>query len=146
LPSPAISIAGYCLGPATGGGKRIPADIKKAAEEHMATIMKGGIPAERIVTIEAFVQCVYLPWIEKHKRPSTFKSYRDIWEAHLKPLLGGFWLRDTKTYHVQGWIDGIGSGTLSRNSLKHIKSTISGVFTLAKQQDYFDAFASKLGV
>ena len=26
---------------------------------------------------------------------------------------------------------------LSRNTLKHIKSAISGIFTLAKQQDYF---------
>jgi hypothetical protein len=31
----------------------------------------------------------------------------------------------------------IGAGKLSRNTLKHVKSVISGVFTLAKQQDYF---------
>src|ERR1019366_5246952 len=30
-----------------------------------------------------------------------------------------------------------GTGKLSRNSLHHIKSVISGIFTLAKQQDYF---------
>ena len=27
--------------------------------------------------------------------------------------------------------------SLSRNSLRHIKSIVSGIFTLAKQQDYF---------
>lgn len=31
----------------------------------------------------------------------------------------------------------MGKGTLSRNTLKHIKSVLSGIFTLAKQQDYF---------
>jgi integrase len=31
----------------------------------------------------------------------------------------------------------IGSASLSRNTLKHIKSVISAIFTLAKQQDYF---------
>lgn len=31
----------------------------------------------------------------------------------------------------------IGMGKLSRNTLKHVKSVVSGVFTLAKQQDYF---------
>jgi integrase len=46
-------------------------------------------------------------------------------------------LKDARTYHVQGWLNQIGSGKLSRNTLKHIKSVVSGIFTLAKQQDYF---------
>jgi len=37
----------HYLGPVTPG-KRIPADIKKAAEEHMAAIMKGVITLVRI--------------------------------------------------------------------------------------------------
>jgi integrase len=49
------------------------------------------------------------------------------------------WLKDTRTYHVQGWLNQIGSGSLSRNTLKHIKSVVSAIFTLAKQQDYFHA-------
>src|SRR6266852_1315879 len=40
-------------------------------------------------------------------------------------------------YHIQSWLNQIGAGKLSRNTLKHIKSVISGIFTLAKQQDYF---------
>jgi hypothetical protein len=80
---------------------------------------------------------VYLPWIAEQKRPSTAKGYRDIWEDHLKPLSEKVWLKDTRTYHVQGWLNQIGAGKLSRNTLKHVKSVISGVFTLAKQQDYF---------
>ena len=31
----------------------------------------------------------------------------------------------------------IGAGNLSRNTLKHVKSVVSGIFSLAKQQDYF---------
>ena len=38
---------------------------------------------------------------------------------------------------MQGWLNEIAAAKLSRNTLKHIKSTISGIFTLAKQQDYF---------
>jgi hypothetical protein len=52
----------------------------------MATVHSGVVPAQRIVTIGDFVSNVYLPWIEQHKRPSTAKGYRDIWEDHLKPL------------------------------------------------------------
>jgi integrase len=127
----------HYLGPVTRC-KRIPEDIKKAAQEHLAAVMKGVVPAERILTINDFADGVYLPWTKQHKRPSTSKSYRDIWADHLKPLCGHFWLKDTKTYHVQKWLDQIGKGSLSRNTLKHIKSVVSGMFTLAKQQNYFD--------
>lgn len=125
------------LGPVTTRGKRAPADIVAEAERHMATVNSGTIPAERIVTIGDFVERVYLPWIGQHKRPSTGKGYRDIWEDHLKPLSERLWLRDTRTYHVQGWLNQIGADNLSRNTLKHIKSLVSGIFTLAKQQDCF---------
>jgi len=125
------------LGPVMTRGKKPPADIKSEAERHMATVNSGIIPAERIVTIDDFAELVYLPWIEKHKRHSTAKAYRDIWENHLKAYCGAVWLKDTRTYHIQGWLNEIGKGKLGRNTLKHIKSVVSGMFTLAKQQDYF---------
>ncbi len=127
----------HFLGDVTTRGKRPPADMVTEAERHMATVNSGTLPAERVVTVNDFVERVYLPWIKNHKRPSTEKGYRDIWEDHLKPICQQVWLKDTRTYHVQAWLDQIGAGKLSRNTLKHIKSVVSGIFTLAKQQDYF---------
>jgi integrase len=127
----------HLLGNITTRGKRPPADIVTEAERHMATVNSGSIPGDRIVTLGDFVERVYLPWIAQHKRPSTEKGYRDIWEDHLKPLCEQVWLKDTRTYHVQAWLNQIGADRLSRNTLKHIKSVVSGIFTLAKQQDYF---------
>lgn len=127
----------HLLGNVTTRGKRPPADIVTEAQRHMATVNSGTIPAERIVTIGDFVQAVYLPWTQQHRRPSTAKGYRDIWEDHLEPLCSKVWLRDTRTFHIQGWLNETGKGKLSRNTLKHIKSVLSGIFTLAKQQDYF---------
>ena len=100
------------LGPVSTRGKRPPAEIVNEAERHMATIKNNTIPAERIVSIGDFVERVYLPWIEEHKRPSTAKGYRDIWLGHLKPLCGQVWLRDVRTYYVQGWLNEIGAGKL----------------------------------
>src|SRR5262249_39543612 len=96
------------LGDVTTRGKRPPADIKTEAERHMATVNTGSLPADRIVTIGDFVARVYLPWIKEHKRPSTAKGYADIWEDHLESLCGQVWLKDTRTYHVQGWLNQIG--------------------------------------
>ncbi|MCI0622103.1 MAG: tyrosine-type recombinase/integrase [Acidobacteria bacterium] len=128
----------HALGPVTTRGKRPPADIVTEAQRQMVTVNSGAIPAERILTIGDFVERVYLPWVEQHKRPSTAKGYRDIWQDHLNPLCGQMWLKDTRTYHVQSWLNQIGSSTLSRNTLKHIKSVVSGIFKLAKQQAYFE--------
>jgi hypothetical protein len=91
----------HSIGQITTRGKRPAADIKAEAERHMVTVNSGAVPADRIVTIGDFVQQVYLPWIAEHKRPSTAKGYRDIWEDHLKPLSERVWLKDTRTYHVQ---------------------------------------------
>ena len=129
----------HALGQVTTRGKHPPADIVTEAERHMAGVNSGAIPAERIVTIGHFVERVYLPWIEKYKRPSTAKGYNDIWKNHLKALSERVWLRDVRTYHVQAWLNQIGAENLGRNSLKHIKSVVSAIFTLAKQQDYFQA-------
>jgi integrase len=105
----------------------------------MNTISRGQLPAERIITIEHFVTSVYLEWIEKYQRPSTLKGYRQVWKQHLQPHCGKTWLKETRTYMVQGWLNAIAKdGTLSRNSLKRIQSTLSGVFSLAKRLGYYD--------
>jgi integrase len=125
------------IGPVTTRGKRPPADIKTEAARHMAAVNSGTMDPERVVTINDFVERVYLPWIKEHKRPSTAKGYRDIWEDHLKAHCGKLWLKNTQTYTVQGWLNQIGKGKLSRNTLKHIKSVISAIFKLSKQLGYF---------
>src|SRR5260370_38450432 len=73
-------------GEVTTRGKRPPTALRTEAERQMATVNSGTVPADRIVTIGDFVERVYLPWTEEHKRPSTAKGYRDIWEDHLRPL------------------------------------------------------------
>ena len=127
----------HCLGSVTTRGKHPPADIEDAAAEHMAAVSVEKIPAERITALGGFVDNVYLPWIREHKRASTVKGYQDIWEDHLKPVCADDWLKNIRTFHVQKWLDLIGKKGLSRNTLKHVKSTISAIFKLAKQQDYF---------
>jgi DNA-directed RNA polymerase specialized sigma24 family protein len=88
-----------------------------------------------------------MPWIERYQRPSTLKGDTRVWKQHLRTAKGGpgelscesVWLKDTRTHHVQSWLNAIAkSGTLSRNSLKRIQSTLGGIFSLAKQLGYFE--------
>ena len=94
---------------------------------------------ETAVSLRDFVERIYLPRMEQQKRPSTAKGYRDIWKHHLKARSAGLWMREIRTCDIQRILDDIAqTGLLSSNSLRHIKSQISGIFSHAKQQGYFD--------
>lgn len=126
------------LGPVTTRGKTPPADIVDEAQTHMNTVNSHEIPAERIVTVEDFVENVYLPWVKESKRPSTAKGYAEICAIHLQPLWAHALLKNVKAFHVQNWLNTIARKKLSRNTLKHVKSVVSAIFTLAIQQNYFE--------
>jgi integrase len=130
----------HCLGDVTTRGIRPPADIQKAAQDFMQTNNNSSVPAEHNVTLVDFFESVYLPWIEQNRRPSTYKNCRDVWNNHVRPASGREQntLKNIRTFTVQNWLSQIGREDLSRNSLRRIKSTISGAFTLAKQLGYFD--------
>jgi len=61
-----------------------------------------------------------------------------LWNQ-LKPFCEGLWTRDVRTRDVQGILDRMAkTGRFNINSLKHIKSFLSGIFRLAIQQGYFE--------
>lgn len=130
----------HCLGKVTTKGKRPPADIEKSAQDFMQTINESVIPPEHSLSLADFVESVYLPWVKQNRRPSTCKNCRGVWNDHLQPVSqhDRTILRQTRTFTVQKWLNQIAKEDLSRNSLMRIKSTISGMFTLAKQLGYFD--------
>ena len=106
----------------------------KARELAAPTLVKINQPdraPETAVSLIDFVERVYLPRMEQQKRPSTFKGYRDLWNNHLKARSVGLWMREIRTCDVQRLLDDIAKpGTLSSNSLRHIKSHISAVFPM----------------
>jgi len=94
---------------------------------------------ETAVKLLDFVKGVYLPRMEEQRRPSTYCGYRDLWENHLKPRCADLWLREMRTCQIQRILDDAArEGTLGRNSIKHLKVALSGIFKFAKQQGYFD--------
>lgn len=80
-----------------------------------------------------------MPFIAQHRRAGTFSNYRSVWRRQLAPVCGSAWLKDVRTYDVQRWLNTIAEKGLGRNSLKHVKSLLSGVFRLAKQSGYLDS-------
>ena len=79
------------------------------------------------------------------KRPSTCKGYLDMWRHHFQPRCESTLLRDVRCCDVQSWLEMIAGedrtktgARLRHESMKHLKSFVSGVFAHAKRQGFYD--------
>ena len=102
---------------------------------------------ELVVSLGDFVTRVYLPFVEANKRAATAHGYSDIWESHFAPRehVSRKLLKDARTADVYSWLSEIAATDrnkhgepLRKNTLKHVKSFVSGVFTHAKCHGYYD--------
>ncbi|WP_109485462.1 tyrosine-type recombinase/integrase [Occallatibacter savannae] len=126
------------LAEVTTRGKVPPHAVTEQAKDLVAEVNRPRCAPQNVVKLGDFVEKVYFPRVEQRLRPSTLKTYRDIWMIHLKPRCAQVWIKDVRTYNVQNWMDDIAlPSLLGRHTLKHIKSSLSAIFKLAKQQGYF---------
>ena len=56
--------------------------------------IKDNVSPSSTMTLAQFWRHEYLPWIERTKKPSTQKGYRDLWARHFEQPLGNIRLRD----------------------------------------------------
>jgi hypothetical protein len=104
------------LGEKTTREKRPPKMIEDAAADTVAEACRACAKPENVLTFGDYIDKVFFPSVEQYKRASTMHGYRAIWKNHLKPRCAEVWLKDIRTYHIQGWIDCIAkSGPISRN-------------------------------
>ena len=86
------------------------------------------------MTLDRFVEHTYLPHVAAQKRPSTYRGYKNLWKVSLKPWCGRIRLREFRTCDGERLLAEIAQkGQPSRNTLKHIKSLLSGIFKHAKR-------------
>jgi integrase len=111
---------------------------REVAREFLTTINKPNLTPETAVKLTEFVESVYFNRIEQQTRPSTLRGYRAMWDQ-LKPFCANLWTRDVRARHAQAILDSLAdTDRFNINSLRHMKSFLSGIFRLALQQGYFD--------
>jgi integrase len=104
------------------------------AEEFLAPINAGRFSPESMMTVTQFAENVYLPFVETHKRVSTFHGYRNMWKRYLRDRCE-IALRDFRTADGEQILDAIAETfELTGTTLRHIKALLSGVFRYAKRQ------------
>lgn len=124
-----------------GDEYRTKASVRTFVQDILAPINNGLLNPQSTMPIVDFVEKTYFPqYVEKHLRASTRKGYRDIWDLHVKHRLGKLMLRQFRTVNGEQLLQAIArdNGDLGRNSLKRIKSFLSGVFKQAKRLGILD--------
>ncbi len=92
-----------------------------------------------------FWRDVYLPWAreinpkvgEPNLRPSSLEGYRQIWSLHLQEHFGPVLLRDYRTVTATEFLNGL-ARTQGRNTINHVRSLMSGIFSHALALGYID--------
>jgi integrase len=115
------------------------ASVRSLAEDFMRPLNEGSSEQQPTSRLGEFVEKVYLPYVRDHKRPSTHRGYKDMWEDHLKGRCGDWWLRDARTADIQRLLDQVAKEDgLNKTTLKHVKHLLSGIYRFAMQQGLFE--------
>lgn len=104
------------------------------ADEFLAPMNNGRVTPQSTMMLTRFVEDQYLPFVQVHKRVSTYHGYRNLWKRYLEPH-GQIMLRDFRTADVEQVLERIAEkNALSSTTLAHIKAFMSGAFRYAKRR------------
>jgi len=87
-------------------------------------------PPTPVLTVGAFWDKFYRPWVEKNKRPSTLRGYEYVWKLYVKHELA---TRPMHSYHTVDASEFLTKLTekLNGKSLSHVRALMSGIFAHA---------------
>ena len=115
---------------------RTKSDVRTLADKILNPINTGAVTPESSMLVVDFVEKVFLPYVQRELRPSTYKNYRkDLFEKHIKNRLGNLRLRDFKTVHGQRLLRDIPAG---RTTMLRAKAMLSSAFKHARREGILD--------
>ena len=115
---------------------RTKQSVRQKAEDFLDQLNEG---RDEQRTLQQFVELSYLPHAELHKRPSTFRGYKNLYNLHIAPNVAGMRIALFRTLDGQRLLNRLGTGNLSHLTLIHVKSFLSGVFSFAKRMGAIDS-------
>lgn len=119
---------------------RTAKDVQPLLDEILAPINAGKVKPESTLSVADYGENHWLPWVRENCKPSTVAGYEHFWESYLKPRLEKVALRDFRTVDAANILAELHrSHGHGRTMLKHCKSILSGIFTLARNQGVLDA-------
>jgi integrase len=116
---------------------RTKRSVRPLADDVLMGVNQGTATAE---TVQQFIDQIYFPHAELNKRASTVKGYRNLYNLHISHRVAGIRVSLFRTKDGQMLLNKIATEhPLSHQTLVHIKSFLSGVFTFAKRMGSLDS-------
>jgi integrase len=104
--------------------------VRQKCEDFMREINEKVGQVNQDVTVAQFWEQTYLPFVKEKKRHSTVYGYEKLWASHLKNHFGTRTLAEYRTADGYRFLESL-TKPLGRNSLQHVRSLASGIFTRA---------------
>jgi integrase len=118
-----------------GGAYRTPESVRVLADAILAPINAKTARPESVQSVESFLEHVYLSHVNQTKKPSTARSYLQMFRL-VKPHVGGLELREVRTSHVDRIMLAVAGDKLRAHTThRNVKSFLSGAFRYAKRTD-----------
>ena len=106
------------------------------ARSHMSTInnlnhaaLRSEAPTPKL-TVGAFWDTVYFPWVKDNKRFSTQRGYEYVWKLYVKAELATKPIDSYRTIDASEFLTGL-TKRLNGKSLSHVRALMSGIFAHA---------------
>ena len=117
--------------------------MKDLAARRFGELQPENVPAKPDIKVTDFWDTVYVPWAEEvnplvgeaNLRASTLSGYKQIWDRHLKTHFADKTLRGYTTVDGSDLLTQLAK-TQGRNTLNHIRSLASGIFSHAVNTGY----------
>ena len=129
-----VFLAGYC------DRYRTKSDLHQLVAEKLAGVREAAKCPRSSDRFTEYVEDVYLPFVLRTMKPSTYAGYSTCWKRYLKPRVGKYALRDFTVAIVAGLLKDIANTyKVNRDTVTKVRSILSGIFTYAMSEGHFPA-------
>lgn len=122
---------------------RCPSDLDDLVQEKMAGVRSASKCPASADSFINYVETVYLPFVQRKMKPSTFSGYRSYWLRYIKPHVAPYSLRDFTVAIISRLLSDVASlHSVNVDTLGKVRSILSGIFTYALGRGDFPGTSS----
>src|SRR6516225_5248728 len=123
-----------------GDRYRTKPDLAELVAEKLSSVKEADKCPRSSDSFVDYVEEVYLPFVLRDKKASTYSGYKTYFERYIKPRAGKYALRDFTVAVVSSLLEDIArEHTLNKDTFGKIRSILSGIFTYAIGKGHFPA-------
>ena len=119
---------------------RTKSDLNDLVAEKLSAVREAAKCPRSSDPFVEYVEDVYLPFVLRTMKPSTYAGYSTYWNRYIKPRVGKYALRDFTVAIVASLLKDIANmHKLNRDTVTKIRSIFSGIFSYAMSEGHFPA-------